>query len=163
MDPAGLRDLCLNLPGATESFPFGPETPVYKAANGKVFAITTEPDDPAASFTAKADPEDAEALREEYAAITPGYHMNKRHWITVLLDGTVPDDLVVEIVAESHRLVAPRIRKARGARAAAPASTHEVPVAMTGTSCFLLRGQDLNLRPLGYEPSELPNCSTPRR
>ena len=114
MDLAGLRDVCLNLPGATESFPFGPETPVYKAANGKVFAITTEPD-PRSSVTAKADPEDSEALREQYEAITPGYHMNKRHWITVLLDDTVPDDLVVEIVTESHRLVAPRIRKARGA------------------------------------------------
>jgi predicted DNA-binding protein (MmcQ/YjbR family) len=110
---ADLRETCLNLPGATESFPFGPETPVYKAANGKVFAITTEPDDPEASFTAKADPEDAEALRAQYPAITPGYHMNKRHWVTVLLDGSVPDDLVVEIVAESHRLVAPRIRRPR--------------------------------------------------
>ena len=115
MDLARFRDLCLNLPGATESFPFGPETPVYKAANGRVFAITTEPDEPEASFTAKADPEDAEALRGQYAGITPGYHMNKRHWITVLLDDTVPDDLVVEIITESHRLVAPRIRRARGA------------------------------------------------
>ena len=109
MDLARFRDLCLNLPGATESFPFGPETPVYKAANGRVFAITTEPDEPEASFTAKADPEDAEALRGQYASITPGYHMNKRHWITVLLDGSVPDDLLMEIVAESHRLVRPRL------------------------------------------------------
>ena len=113
MDIAGFRDVCLNLRGATESFPFGPETPVYKAANGKVFAITTEPDDPDASFTAKADPEDAEALRAQYPAITPGYHMNKRHWVTVLLDGSVPDDLVVEIVTESHRLVSPRIGTSR--------------------------------------------------
>jgi predicted DNA-binding protein (MmcQ/YjbR family) len=113
MDLAGLRDVCLNLPGATESFPFGPETPVYKTANGKVFAITTEPDDPRSSVTAKADPEDSEALREQYEAITPGYHMNKRHWITVLLDGSVPDDLVIEIVAESHRLVAPRLHHRR--------------------------------------------------
>jgi len=112
---AGLRDICLNLPGATESFPFGPETPVYKAANGKVFAITTEPDDPVASVTAKADPEDAEAVRAQYPAITPGYHMNKRHWVTVLLDGSVPDDLLAEIVTESHRLVAPRIRRPRPA------------------------------------------------
>ena len=115
MNLAGLRDICLNLPGAAESFPFGPETPVYKAANGKVFAITTEPDDPVASVTAKVDPEDAEALRAQYPAITPGYHMNKRHWVTVLLDGSVPDDLLVEIVTESHRLVAPRIRRPRPA------------------------------------------------
>ena len=113
MNLARLRDVCLNLPGAAESFPFGPETPVYKAANGKEFAITTEPDDPDASFTAKADPEDAEALRAQYPAITPGYHMNKRHWVTVLLDGSVPDDLVVEIVTESHRLVSPRIGTSR--------------------------------------------------
>jgi predicted DNA-binding protein (MmcQ/YjbR family) len=102
------RDVCLGLRGATESFPFGPETPVYKAANGKVFAILTEPGHPSPAVTLKAAPEDGEALRADHPEIIPGYHMNKRHWLTVPL--SVADDLLVDLVTESHRLVAPRIR-----------------------------------------------------
>jgi predicted DNA-binding protein (MmcQ/YjbR family) len=113
MDISELRDICVNLPGATESFPFGPETPVYKAANGKVFAISTEPGAPSPSVTVKCDPDDGIALRADYPEITPGYHMNKRHWISVALDGAVPPDLVGDIVAESHRLVAPKLRAGR--------------------------------------------------
>ena len=80
------RDVCLNLPGATESFPFGPETPVFKAANGKVFAIMSEPGDPSPTVTLKAAPEDGLAVRADHPTITPGYHMNKKHWLTVPLD-----------------------------------------------------------------------------
>jgi len=105
------RALCLNLAGATESYPFGPETPVFKAANGKVFAITTTPGESSPSATMKIDPEDSEALRAQYPQITPGYHMNKRHWVTVALDAGLPDDLVAEIAAESHRLVRPRLSR----------------------------------------------------
>jgi predicted DNA-binding protein (MmcQ/YjbR family) len=106
-----LRDVCLNLAGVTESFPFGPETPVYKAANGKVFAIMSEPGDPHPAVTLKAAPEDGEALRAEHPEINPGYHMNKRHWLTVPL--TVDDALLVDLVTESHRLVKPKMRRAR--------------------------------------------------
>jgi predicted DNA-binding protein (MmcQ/YjbR family) len=102
------REICLNLPGATETFPFGPEAPVYKAANGKLFAIMSEPGDPAPRVTLKAAPEDGAALRAEHPEIIPGYHMNKRHWLTVPL--TVSDELLVDLITESHRLVAPRIR-----------------------------------------------------
>lgn len=107
MDDLELRDVCLGLRGATESFPFGPETPVYKAANGKVFAIMTEPGDPSPAVTLKAHPLDGEALRAQHPSIIPGYHMNKRHWLTVPLD--VADALLVDLVTESHRLVAPRL------------------------------------------------------
>ena len=103
------RDVCLGLRGATESFPFGPETPVYKAANGKVFAIMTEPGDPSPAVTLKADPLDGEALRAQHPSIVPGYHMNKRHWLTVPLD--LDATLLVDLVTESHRLVAPRLRR----------------------------------------------------
>ena len=102
------RDVCLNLPGATESFPFGPETPVFKAANGKVFAIMSEPGDPSPTVTLKAAPEDGLAVRADHPTITPGYHMNKKHWLTVPLD--VDDQLLVDLVTESHRLVRPRLR-----------------------------------------------------
>jgi predicted DNA-binding protein (MmcQ/YjbR family) len=119
MDGEEFRDVCLNLPGATETYPFGPETPVYKAANGKVFAITTARGEPSPSVTLKSDPEDGIALREQFSAVIPGYHMNKRHWITVALDGDVPADLLAELATESHRLVAPRAR-AIGAGARRP-------------------------------------------
>jgi len=108
MDADEFREVCLNLPGATESFPFGPETPVYKAANGKVFAIMTEPGDPSPAVTLKAAPEDGLAVRAAHPTVTPGYHMNKRHWLTVPLD--VPSALLVDLVTESHRLVRPRLR-----------------------------------------------------
>jgi len=101
------REICLGLRGATESFPFGPETPVYKAANGKVFAIVSEPGDPSPAVTLKAHPHDGEALRQQHPTIIPGYHMNKRHWLTVPLD--LADRLLVDLVTESHRLVAPRL------------------------------------------------------
>ena len=108
MDADGFREVCLNLPGATESFPFGPETPVFKAANGKVFAIMSEPGDPSPTVTLKAAPEDGLAVRAQYPSVTPGYHMNKRHWLMVPLD--VPETLLVDLVTESYRLVRPRLR-----------------------------------------------------
>jgi predicted DNA-binding protein (MmcQ/YjbR family) len=108
MDAEEFREVCLNLPGASETFPFGPETPVYKAANGKVFAIMTEPGDPSPAVTLKCDPLDGIALRDAHPSITPGYHMNKRHWLTVPLD--LPAQLLVDLVTESHRLVRPRLR-----------------------------------------------------
>ena len=103
------REVCLGLPGATESFPFGPETPVYKAANGKVFAIMSEPGAPSPTVTLKAAPEDGLAVRANHPTITPGYHMNKRHWLTVPLD--VPTELLVDLVTESYRLVRPRLTR----------------------------------------------------
>jgi len=108
MDADEFREVCLNLPGAGESFPFGPETPVYKAANGKVFAIMTEPGDPSPAVTLKAAPEDGLAVRAKHPTVTPGYHMNKKHWLTVPLD--LPETLLVDLVTESHRLVRPRLR-----------------------------------------------------
>ena len=61
----------------------------------------------------KCDPEDSIALREEYPAITPGYHLNKRHWITIVLDGTVPDELVESLIRGSHALVRPKVPRGR--------------------------------------------------
>lgn len=111
MKPAELVEICLALPQAFESFPFGEETSVFKTSgNGKVFAITALGATPLA-VTLKCDPDDGIALREQYPEITPGYHMNKRHWISVDLDGALPRDLVEELVQASHALVRPRMQR----------------------------------------------------
>lgn len=99
-----LRDACLGLPGATETFPFQPGVSVFKAANGKMFAVgaaTSEPLD----VSVKCDPDIARALREQYSAIVEGYHLNKRHWITITLDSDVPDEQVRQLVCDSYDLV----------------------------------------------------------
>jgi predicted DNA-binding protein (MmcQ/YjbR family) len=108
MTPAQLRDFCLSLEQATETFPFGEETSVFKTSgNGKIFALSALTD---ASLTValKVDPEDSIALRAEFPQITPGYHLNKKHWITIDLSGGVPDDLVEDLLRGSHDLVRPR-------------------------------------------------------
>lgn len=100
---------CARREGAELSYPFGEQAAVYKVA-GKVFAIVGVQDTPA-RITLKCEPEQGEALRSEHAAITPGYHMNKRHWITATLDGSLPQTLIDELVEDSFGLVAPRKRR----------------------------------------------------
>ncbi|HPQ45160.1 MAG TPA: MmcQ/YjbR family DNA-binding protein [Syntrophales bacterium] len=90
--------------GVTEEYPFGPETPVFKVM-GKVFAIVAIESDPL-RINLKCDPADAVAFRDVYPAIRPGYHMNKKHWNTVILDGTLPEDFVLEMIDDSYDLVA---------------------------------------------------------
>jgi predicted DNA-binding protein (MmcQ/YjbR family) len=102
---AELRTYCLSLPGATESFPFEPAVSVFKAPGGKMFAITTEASTPS-DVSVKCDPDIGAALRAEYESIVPGYHLNKRHWITVTLGRDVPDARVRELVLDSYDLVA---------------------------------------------------------
>lgn len=94
---------CLSLPGAEETTPFGPEALVYKVG-GKMFAVTV-PEDYPARINLKCDPERAIELRDEHKAIKPGWHMNKRHWNTVVLDGSLPPKLVRELVEHSYQLV----------------------------------------------------------
>lgn len=106
-----LRELCLALPGAQETFPFNADTSVFKAG-AKMFALSALSDEPLA-VSVKCDPDYAEELRAAHDAIVPGYHLNKRHWVTVTLGGDAPDALVRELVAESHALVAPARRRRR--------------------------------------------------
>jgi predicted DNA-binding protein (MmcQ/YjbR family) len=117
MTPAELRDFCLALEQATETFPFGEETSVFKVSgNGKVFALSPLAAEPL-TVTIKVDPEDSVALRAEFPQIIPGYHLNKRHWITIDLSGAVPDELVEDLLRGSHDLVRPRqVRSDRGDR-----------------------------------------------
>jgi predicted DNA-binding protein (MmcQ/YjbR family) len=97
-----IRKYCLKKKAVSESFPFGENTPVYKVA-GKIFLIAniTTP----ASINLKCDPEKASELREEFDAVTPGYHMNKLHWNTVLLENSIPDTIILNWINDSYNLV----------------------------------------------------------
>jgi len=110
MDEDTALDTCGNLPSAELSHPFGFETAVYKV-RGKVFAILPL-DSPRPSITLKCSPEDGAALVREIPAITPGYHMNKKHWITVALDEELPAGLAEDLIGESYRLVIATLPKA---------------------------------------------------
>lgn len=101
-------------PGAEETTPFGPDVLVYKVA-GKMFALAS-PDDFPSSINLKCDPDRAELLRAEHPAIMPGYHMSKRHWNTVVLDGSVPSALVRELIDHSYDLVVAGLTKAERAK-----------------------------------------------
>ena len=99
-----LRGLCAALPHSQETFPFGPQTLVFKVA-GKVYALTSLDAEPP-TLSLKVRPLDGEGLRATYPQqISPGYHLNKRHWVTLRLGGAVPDALVRELLAQSYALV----------------------------------------------------------
>src|SRR5580765_6065239 len=99
-----LREYCLSKKGVTEEFPFGEETLVFKAG-GKIFLLTGLGETPL-QFNVKCDPDRAIELREQYEAVQPGYHMNKKHWNTVIVDGSVPNKKLKEWIDHSYQLVA---------------------------------------------------------
>jgi predicted DNA-binding protein (MmcQ/YjbR family) len=101
--PRTLRKLCLAFPGASETFPFGPEHSVFKV-EGKLFAISALGASPL-RVSLKCEPELAEQLRAAHEAIAPGYHLNKRHWNTVTLDGSLSDAMVRDMVEDSYDLI----------------------------------------------------------
>ena len=103
MDAKALRTWCLEQPGAIEEFPFGPETSVFKVAR-KIFAISALDRAPL-NVSVKCKPELAIALRRSYPAIRPGYHLNKRHWNTITLDGSLPEPLVRDLIEDSYDLI----------------------------------------------------------
>jgi predicted DNA-binding protein (MmcQ/YjbR family) len=105
-----LRNQMLSMPEVTEEMPFGPEVLVYKAA-GKMFA-TLSPDSLPVGMNLKCDPDRALELRDQHEAITPGYHMNKRHWNTLLLDGRLSDVFVGELIEHSYECVVAGHKKA---------------------------------------------------
>lgn len=102
MDVERFRQYCLAKPGVTEEFPFDEQTLVYKVM-GKMFALADL--DLFVSINLKCDPELAVELRERYPAVQEGYHMNKRHWNTVLVDGSLPDRLLFDWIDHSYGLV----------------------------------------------------------
>ena len=102
-------DACAAFPAVELSYPFGEQAPVFKVV-GKVFAILSAEEGPG-SITLKADPEDARALVSEFPEVIPGYHMNKKHWITVSLPpGRTP---IRELVADSYELVVAGLPRAQ--------------------------------------------------
>jgi predicted DNA-binding protein (MmcQ/YjbR family) len=109
MDATELRAWCLEHPGAIEDFPFGPETSVFKVA-GKMFALSALERAPV-QISVKCEPELAVELRNSYPAIRPGYHLNKRHWNTITLDGSLPDQLVRDLVEDSYDLIVSALPK----------------------------------------------------
>lgn len=103
MKVESIAAFALKFPQTSEEQPFGPNVDVYKVA-GKMFAILA-PDDEPPALSLKCDPLLAEELRRDFAAINPGYHLNKTHWNTVTLDGTVPDDEIRKMVSHSYAQV----------------------------------------------------------
>ena len=106
-----LRDLCLSFLGTEETFPFGPETSVFKVT-GKMFALSRL-SEPQLRVSLKCEPELAQALREVHGAVIPGYHLNKRHWNTVIIDGSLPGRMIGDMVEDSYDLVVSQLPKVR--------------------------------------------------
>ena len=109
MDTHSAAATCRAKPGATESFPFGPGVLVFKIG-GKIFAIIHDD-----AVSLKCEPGYAELLRQQYPAVIAGYHLDKRHWNTVRLDGTVPDDILDEWIEDSFDLVVSTLTRAQRA------------------------------------------------
>ncbi len=102
------RQYCLSLPATEETLPFDEDTLVFKVA-GKMFALANM--SVFESINLKCDPEQAIELRERYAAVLPGYHMNKQHWNTVLIDGSIPNQLLLQWTKDSYDLVVQSLPK----------------------------------------------------
>lgn len=102
MDLEEIREYCLSKEDVTESLPFDEVSPVYKVGD-KIFLIMsiTNP----VSINVKCEPEYAVELRERFSAVQPGYHMNKKHWNTVLLDGTIKPPMIYKFIDDSYNLV----------------------------------------------------------
>ena len=110
MDIETYRSYCLAKRGVTEEFPFDNNTLVFKVM-GKMFALSSVTN--FASINLKCDPEEAVGLRETHDAVIPGYHMNKKHWNTVLMDGSLSNKLVLSFIDKSYDLVVLSLTKSQ--------------------------------------------------
>lgn len=111
MTAAVLRDHCLSFLGSEETFPFGPETSVFKVA-GRIFALSRLAETPL-RVSLKCEPALAEQLRKAHAAVIPGYHLNKRHWNTVIIDGSLPKQMIRDMVEDSYDLIVSKLSRAQ--------------------------------------------------
>lgn len=118
MNPAQLRDRCLSFAGAEETFPFGPATSVFKVG-GKMFALSQLGAD-SLRVSLKCEPQLAEALRAAHDEVIPGYHLNKRHWNTVIIGGSLADEAVRDMIEDSYDLVVSRLPPAERRALTAP-------------------------------------------
>ena len=110
MDLTQLREYCLNKPGATEATPFGSDVLVFKVG-GKMFALAVLDEMPT-TVNLKCDPDWALDLRDRYEQVTPGYHMNKKHWNTVEIDTGIPDAELRKMIDHSYELIVKGLPKA---------------------------------------------------
>jgi len=99
-----VEEFILSLPNTRLDYPFGDEVAVYKAVNDKMFALIQEGSDPV-KLSLKADPNLSKILRDKYETVLPGYHLNKKHWNTLLLTGQLSDDEVRDLIRHSYELV----------------------------------------------------------
>jgi predicted DNA-binding protein (MmcQ/YjbR family) len=111
MDLADFREYCLSKPNTSEGTPFGPEVLVFKV-NGKMFALAALDEVPP-TVNLKCDPELALDLRDRYEQVRPGYHMNKKHWNTVEIEGGIPDMELRKMIDHSYELVIERLPKSK--------------------------------------------------
>ena len=111
MDLAQFREYCLSKPRATEGTPFGPDVLVFKVG-GKMFALAALDEVPT-TVNLKCDPDLALDLRDRYEQVTPGYHMNKKHWNTVEIDSGIPDAELCKMIDHSYELVVRSLLKAK--------------------------------------------------
>jgi predicted DNA-binding protein (MmcQ/YjbR family) len=111
MNVESFRDYCLSRPSATESMPFGPDNIVFKV-EGKMFALLALDEVPTA-VNLKCDPDRALELRDRYEQVQPGYHMNKKHWNTVVLDGVIPEKEIRKMIDDSYDLVVQSLPRAK--------------------------------------------------
>ena len=101
-----IKLLVTELPNVVLDYPFGDDVAVYKigSAAGKMFALIDERSQPV-RLSLKCDPQLAELLREKYESVLPGYHLNKKHWNTIICSGQLPDDELTDLVRHSYELV----------------------------------------------------------
>lgn len=111
MTPDALRDRCLSFLGTEETFPFGAGTSVFKVA-GRIYALSRLSEQPL-RISLKCEPALAEQLRRAHAAVFPGYHLNKRHWNTVTVDGSLPEAMIGDMIEDSYDLVVSSLSRAR--------------------------------------------------
>jgi predicted DNA-binding protein (MmcQ/YjbR family) len=114
MDLAQFREYCLNKPESTEGTPFGPTVLVFKVS-GKMFALASLDEVPP-RVNLKCDPDLALELRDRYEQVTPGYHMNKKHWNTIDIEAGIPDAEIRKMIDHSYELVAQSLPKKKAKR-----------------------------------------------
>jgi predicted DNA-binding protein (MmcQ/YjbR family) len=109
MDKAEIEKYLSSLKGGESSFPFGPEALVYKVM-GKMYALVSQKEE-IPRVTLKVDPADGEVLESQYESVSPGYYMNKRHWITISLTGELPLEMIKDLSENSYELVVSKLSR----------------------------------------------------
>src|SRR5437764_10307415 len=143
MDLAELREYCLTKPGATEGTPFGPDVLVFKVG-GKMFALAALDDVPT-TVNLKCDPDLALDLRDRYEQVRPGYHMSKKHWNTVEIEGGIPAVELRRMIDHSYDLVVIRLPKAVRANRRRQLDAQYLCIERPGFACvvFIQRPTDI--------------------